>query len=707
MMLPLPNLTNKDFQTLFEEAKNRIPALTKEWTDFNYHDTGITLLQLFAWLFEMQHYYADAIGEVHQYKYLKLLGYKPIAKNPAKTLVNLRGLEQQIILPRGIQFKADEVIFENEEPIHFIPNQIGCILKSDQYLDITEILTACDQSYETLWSTDRSNSLYIGFTNKIEKQKSLPLYIKVYEGEVKRNKFDEKTFKLASCKWEIYTESGWQEISEVQDDTNAFLRDGYIVLCPSCESAEMLLHENYGKLHYIRCVLVENTYDIWPKVSYIGLNVYELKQKHTLAVSFYLDATGEQQQVYELPHYLGVKGEITVAVQGEDQWTLWHNGEENASYHLHEKNELTREIYFDKQVYGKVPPKGEKNICIICYHKDFYNKKLLDKVEGYANQQIVLEEPQLYEEDFKAVVYIEAQGIQELIFCDKVENLHVYSDEACVYEITSKGGIHLGEGIYKKTGVKGLGQVMITDYVLTKGAGGNVKENKITQVVAEDTSLLKNFQVFNIEKGIEGKDEETIEEAINTFRKKFAKRQRAITYSDYEALVKETPGLMIDKVKAVSEAEFTESEAYSHKLYLIIKPHGKEERPGLSQIYKEMIKRHIENYRLLTTQIEIQSPSYLGIDVYGCLYIRKGYEGKDVYVAIKNMIDSMEGYRSFGDPIIFGTLFGQIETLESVAYIDNLSLEPIGYGGEKTLGGDIIIRPNVLTYLRNYHVELR
>ena len=62
-MLQVPRLDGDDYESIFQRARSRIPALTSEWTNFNAADPGITTLQTFAWLFDTLHYYMNASGE--------------------------------------------------------------------------------------------------------------------------------------------------------------------------------------------------------------------------------------------------------------------------------------------------------------------------------------------------------------------------------------------------------------------------------------------------------------------------------------------------------------------------------------------------------------------------------------------------------------------------------------------------------------------
>ncbi|HTG17749.1 MAG TPA: hypothetical protein VK747_21055, partial [Blastocatellia bacterium] len=88
MSLPQPQLDDKKFDALVAESTRLIPRHAPEWTDHNSHDPGITLVELFAWLAEMQQYYLNGIGSESYLKFLKLLGTKPLGAAPARTEIN-------------------------------------------------------------------------------------------------------------------------------------------------------------------------------------------------------------------------------------------------------------------------------------------------------------------------------------------------------------------------------------------------------------------------------------------------------------------------------------------------------------------------------------------------------------------------------------------------------------------------------------------
>ena len=74
MTLPLENLDDKSFSDLVRDAVARIPVYAPQWTNHNRSDPGITLIELLAWIAEMQMYRQNRITDPVRLKFLKLLG---------------------------------------------------------------------------------------------------------------------------------------------------------------------------------------------------------------------------------------------------------------------------------------------------------------------------------------------------------------------------------------------------------------------------------------------------------------------------------------------------------------------------------------------------------------------------------------------------------------------------------------------------------
>ena len=73
MNLPLPNLDDRTYADLVEEAISQISVEYPEWTDHNPTDTGIILIELLAWLTEMTLYQVDQITDENKASFVSLL----------------------------------------------------------------------------------------------------------------------------------------------------------------------------------------------------------------------------------------------------------------------------------------------------------------------------------------------------------------------------------------------------------------------------------------------------------------------------------------------------------------------------------------------------------------------------------------------------------------------------------------------------------
>jgi hypothetical protein len=133
MPLPLPNLDDKNFNALVDEATRTIPRYNSEWTDHNRHDPGIAFIELFAWLTEMQQYYLNQISDANYLKFLKLLGQKPAHASPARTDVTFyTSTTARQIVPRGTKLLAGDVVFETERRLHVIPARLNRVITSSR-----------------------------------------------------------------------------------------------------------------------------------------------------------------------------------------------------------------------------------------------------------------------------------------------------------------------------------------------------------------------------------------------------------------------------------------------------------------------------------------------------------------------------------------------------------------------------------------------
>ncbi|WHZ26363.1 MAG: hypothetical protein OJF51_001158 [Nitrospira sp.] len=73
MPIQLPNLDDRTYTDLVEEARRLIPTYAPEWTNHNPSDPGITLIELFASITEMLLYRLNRVTDANRLAFLKLL----------------------------------------------------------------------------------------------------------------------------------------------------------------------------------------------------------------------------------------------------------------------------------------------------------------------------------------------------------------------------------------------------------------------------------------------------------------------------------------------------------------------------------------------------------------------------------------------------------------------------------------------------------
>ena len=76
MSLPVPNLDDRRFQDLVDEAKRLIPTYCPEWTNHNVSDPGVALIEQFAWMTEMSVYRINQVPDAFYTHMLNLLGFE-------------------------------------------------------------------------------------------------------------------------------------------------------------------------------------------------------------------------------------------------------------------------------------------------------------------------------------------------------------------------------------------------------------------------------------------------------------------------------------------------------------------------------------------------------------------------------------------------------------------------------------------------------
>jgi len=82
-----PNLFDRRFDDLMQMGRARLPGLAPDWTDYNAHDPGITLMELLAWVTEAQLYSLGRMRRDERAAYAALFGLAARGTEPARGLI--------------------------------------------------------------------------------------------------------------------------------------------------------------------------------------------------------------------------------------------------------------------------------------------------------------------------------------------------------------------------------------------------------------------------------------------------------------------------------------------------------------------------------------------------------------------------------------------------------------------------------------------
>ena len=139
-MIPSPNLDDRSWEDIVEEAVRLIPQYCPEWTNFNPSDPGITLIELFAWMTEMVIYRLNRVPEKNYLAFLNLLGITLRPPQPARALMHFEVSEKidHVRVPAGTRLAtkpSDDqpaVLFETERDLVALTNRLARCMSQHQ-----------------------------------------------------------------------------------------------------------------------------------------------------------------------------------------------------------------------------------------------------------------------------------------------------------------------------------------------------------------------------------------------------------------------------------------------------------------------------------------------------------------------------------------------------------------------------------------------
>ncbi|MFX0594692.1 putative baseplate assembly protein [Melissospora conviva] len=384
MPLPVPNLDDRRFQDLVDDAKRLVQRRCPEWTDHNVSDPGVTLIETFAFMVDQLLYRLNRVPDRHYLKFLDLIGVRPFP--PAVASADLTfwlsaPRRNTVVVPAGTHVAT--VRTEADEPVTFTTGEelriVACSL--DRVLTVPAGGEPADRTGDLGddWIPGFADPPAAGDVVAFGLTDAVPgcAVLLRMEWTVAGRGVDPTDPPLI---WEAWTEQGWRPCTVERDTTGALNRAGEVVLhVPEGHIASVLARRRAG---WLRCRLVEAApgqpfFHAPPRLrsataATIGGTVCaghaETIEAETLGLSE--GVPGQRFAVARPPMVTG-DTPLEVEVAGGDSWTRWQevasfaeSGPQDPHFTV---DRSAGEVAFGPAVrrpdgtlrqHGAVPPKG-------------------------------------------------------------------------------------------------------------------------------------------------------------------------------------------------------------------------------------------------------------------------------------------------------------------------------------------------------------
>ena len=624
MSLPIPNLDDKTFEELFQEARSLIPRYAPEWTDHNFSDPGVTFLDLFAWLTEMQIYSLNRINDKTILKFLKLLGERPQPAQLASVDLTFWVNERRrtpIVVPKGTQVAAvdpssgEQIIFETDADLTVSNLKIGQVITAERrdFVNHTATNTSNGVFYFAFGDQPAENSMfYLGY-EAIEgfPNAEITLFISIHEADLPPvadalNGEPPKIKSSTELEWQFWTGRVWQAL-EVSDQTAALTRSGQIAFQGSekfkaAKLADVIKGSNLTDKVYFwtRAVVKEAGYEIPPRIETIAVNTVSATQGRTIRDEYIRDER--------------------ITRQGLPFQTA------RLTYQPVQPNTLKLEIYEEDGVWH------------------------------------------LWTE----VIDLDAS---------QPDDRHFTLD-------LQAGEIKFGDGLKGRIPplvVRDRGNIRAIHYRAGGGVRGNIGPNTIHSILYPE---IPGVSVENPRAASGGAEAETLEAAQQRIRKDLKQPYRTIRSDDFKKLAQRTPGIWLKRVEVLPLYHPSyPAIRMPGAVTIVIAPHTlpalDPSPPKPSAGLLQTVYRFLEAQRLVSTNLHVIGPHFIpvNVDVNVRVDSRKSIETMELNIsdALKKFLDPVQGGPEsngwpLGRTVFKSEIYQVLGGIEGVRFVETLKL---------------------------------
>jgi predicted phage baseplate assembly protein len=564
MSLPTPNLDDLRFQRdLVDEARRRIIRYCPEWTDYNLSDPGITLIELFAWMTELLTYRLNRVPDKNYIKFLELLGLQLQPASSARVELTFR-------LSTPFPISAEDTT------VAVVPQGV-------------EVATrATDEEREIIFTTDERLAILPPKLMQLRREED---FVKNY-----LPRLGVETFYAFSQPRPQPGDMFYLGFDDAENLSGHILKFDFV-----CEETQATGVKRSDPPWVWECSTgngqwAEVTPSNFPgeKDTTGGLN------NPRGQIVFYLPLTLKIDQVHgRTAYWLRCRLERRREEQG--MYTQSPRVVGVTAYALGATTRATHAVAVKDEVLGRT--NGTPGQVFHVQHAPV--------LDLHPYETIEIEE--LRDGD---LIFVPWTRVNDFSNSDHFDRHFVL--ESSTGEVSFGPCIRQGDGAMRQYGrvPEANRMVRFTQYRHGGGIIGNMPAGRI-EVLKSAIPYID--RVTNMVRADGGRDAETLEEAQLRARREIRAQQRAVTAEDYESLAK-LASRMVARVKCRAPGKDTLLPPGTLELLIVPTAFEGLKLGDLTKLYLEpdlakTIDTHLDQFRLLTTNLRIREPRYVGVKV--------------------------------------------------------------------------------------------
>jgi predicted phage baseplate assembly protein len=277
MTLPAPNLDDRRFQELVDEAKRMVQKRWPEWTgwtDHNVSDPGVTLIETFAYMVDQLLYRLNRVPDRTYVKLLDLIGLRLYAPTGAVAPVTFWLSAPQPVtttVPAGTEVGTERtetmesVVFRTMADLDVVSCRLaaaGSAPAAGGYTDLTDVLAAGREVALFSGRPQPGDAFYVGLSAAVP---SCVVAVRVF-GQVQGYGINPDR---PPRRWQAWDGRYWADCEVERDETGGFNRAGVVVLhVPAGHVPSIVGNRSAG---WLRCVVTpppagESPYEASPRI---------------------------------------------------------------------------------------------------------------------------------------------------------------------------------------------------------------------------------------------------------------------------------------------------------------------------------------------------------------------------------------------------------------------------------------------------------